>query len=110
MSTKEFDVWANYRRHLRVTVNNHPALALADSGNSYRVLVSHEFYLNLGYHLDKLKPTKEKIYTAKAKKTLEILGEPPTALTLRIPSINFTAPIHPLVIKNLGCEINLWHS
>ena len=107
MSTKEFDVWANYRRHLRVTVNNHPALALADSGNSYRVLVSHEFYLNLGYHLDKLKPTKEKIYTAKAKKTLEILGEPPTALTLRIPSINFTAPIHPLVIKNLGCEINL---
>ena len=90
-----------------VTVNNKPALALADSGNSYRVLISHEFYLNMGYTLDQLKPTKDKIYTAKTKKTLHVLGEPPQAMVLRIPSISFKANINPLVIRNLGCEINL---
>ena len=97
----------SYRKHLKVTINRRPAIALLDSGNNYRSLVSHELILNLGIQLEELHETDDKIFTAKAKKTLQILGEIPKPLVLRIPEAGFVTEFEPLVVKNLGMEINL---
>ena len=85
-------------------------VALIDSGNTWRTVISADFAKTLGINLlTDIRPLKNAclVGTAKSGETLDILGETKTYMHLSFGSLDTKFKLRPVVINNLSMNINI---
>ena len=103
------DLEDNYCKYATVCINGLAGIALMDSGNTWRTVISEHFAMILGLNLElDLRPLKhKKIGTAKANETLEIVGETKQFMHLAFLHCPTKFKFRPVVIKGLAMPINI---
>ena len=83
-------------------------MALVDSGNMFRNVISYQFLQKMGLSESDLRPISDTtVGTAKKGDRLQVLGETKKTLPLRLGGLPFSFKIRPAVIKGLSMEVNL---
>ncbi len=96
------------KHYVPVKMNGVPSLALVDSGNIYRNVISLSFCRRLGLDQEDLVPIDTtEVQTAKKGSTLVVIGEVPKPVALRIGGLPFLLKTKPVVISGLNMDINL---
>ena len=99
---------SQFRQHLEVSLNRQPMKATLDSGNTWHSCMSDHVWYLLGYTLDDLDTSQAaKVSTAKEGADLDVLGQPPWDLTLKVPRTSFAVKIRPKVVRGLTMALNL---
>ena len=98
-----------YCKYALVKLGGLAGVALIDSGNTWRTVISCNFAKQLGLDLEKdLKPLAvDTIGTAKSGETLDIIGEPFNYLTLTFSPLLTKFKVKPVVVRNLSMNINI---
>ena len=97
------------KQFLPTLINGIEVLALVDSGNLWRSVVSYDLFCQLGFSKKDLQPLRNPITlsTAKEGQELEILGEPKNFLHLQLGGGRTRFKIKPVVIQDLSMPLNL---
>lgn len=88
-------------------IEGHSVKALLDSGNVWRPAISEKLYLQLKPPIPLRDIGQHTVGTAQEGATLEVLGEPTRALTIKVPGIQRGFPFTPIVIRNLAMDVNI---
>ena len=93
--------------YIEVTVNGVRCEALPDSGNTWESVMSVNFYRRLKGELSDLIPTNTRVGTAKKEEQLNVLGQVPKNLYLRVEGVPYAFPFKPMIIDGLSMDLNL---
>ena len=99
-----------YCKYALVRFGSVAGVALIDSGNTWRTVISPEFAIKLGINLKTdLRPIRPSctIGTAKSGQNLNILGETKTKLHLSFGNSVTKFQLRPVVVENLSMSINI---
>jgi transposase InsO family protein len=100
---------ATYCHYLPIAVNGHRCYAMVDSGNTWRSVMSLDFFEALGLDVNKdLRPVPDKsVGTAKKGVTLDVVGELSEPVKLQFGSIETKFNIRPIVVSGLAMPFNI---
>ena len=97
-----------YCKFALVSIRNKSGVALIDSGNTWRSVISEDFANTLGFSSCNLKPIPiTTVGTAKHNSTLHVLGELPTNIFLLFQNCPVKFRCKPAVIRDLAMSINI---
>lgn len=98
-----------YRHQVPVEVGGVCTRAMVDSGNLWRNVISTEFMAKLGYTREDLRPVagSQRVSTARKGATLEIWGELPRNVKLRLGTHHTTFLTRPVVLNGLTMDFNI---
>ena len=95
-------------RFLPIRINKQDVMALVDSGNLWRNVMSLSLLRQLGYDIDDLRPLGTRsVATAKAGAQLEVLGEFRERITLHLGDSGTQIKTRPVVVDGLTMPFNL---
>ena len=104
----DFDPLKHKLRYLPVTLGTTACLALPDSGNTWRNVISEDLMTKLGYNLSQLHPLpNHRVSSANKRAPLTVLGELPTSLSFRIHGCPAPLKTKPAVIRHLHTDFNM---
>ena len=92
---------------LPVTLDTTPCLALPDSGNNWRNVISESLMTRLGYTLKQLRPLLKHKVSSANKSPLVVLGELPMSIPFRIHGLSTPFKTRPAVIRHLHTDFNI---
>ena len=97
-----------YCKFALVSIRNKSGVALIDSGNTWRTVISEDFANTLGFSSYNLKPIPiTTVGTAKHNSTLHVLGELPTNIFILFQNCPVKFRCKPAVIRDLAMSINI---
>ena len=99
----------HYCKYAAVRINDMTGIALMDSGNTWRTVLSKDFALQLGLDLVKdLRPLKHThIGTAKSNESLRVLGETKRFMHLTFSGSPTRFKFRPVILEGLAMPINI---
>ena len=99
----------SYCKYAAVRINGIAGLALMDSGNTWRTVISREFAIQLGLDLqtDLRTLPNSKVGTAKENESLNVLGETKRHMHLSFANFPTRFKFRPVVLEGLAMPINI---
>ena len=93
---------------LTIRVNDSPVNALLDSGNTYRNLISKDYFINVigGYDHNIQTLPKQNVQTANSS-DLNVLGVPDFPIYISIGTFHHRIRLKPVIVDKLPCSVNL---
>ena len=97
-----------YCKYALVNIRNISAIALIDSGNTWRTVISESFAAQIGFPTSSLLPLNiATIGTAKQGSGLTVLGETPTHVHISFSNCPLRFKVRPIVLASLSMPVNI---